>query len=497
MYRNATELAPGTIVKDFDICIAGAGAAGIIMAYRLIDSSKKVLLLANGSFDDTGATPGEALQSIYRGTLGPFLSGVDPIFLTRSRLNMYGGTTNHFQYNARPLDEADLAPRPGYRTAGWPLTMEALNEYYQAANLLGNFGSFNYSDLAFWAGKLGSQPFPVLAGDSMQSVVFHANQDKAYFPFQTHFNDALNAASNVTVLFNAQVLTIATTPGQASVTELCCAAIEDGKQGRSFQVQAGAFVLALGGIEPVRLLKLSGNLGDNCKGHLGRGFMLHPGLGNAATVTFSDPSPYAPFYSGKTVTLDGPLAFEAWGSLAPTPEAMVREEIGAFHANLFFNGPSARISINLESVPNEESTITLDPVQLDPVFGQPALHLDWQLLPQDKRTAIRGLELVKDYLLAQHGVSDFQINVDLSGGPEQWPLKRDVGEDKGLDTGDHHMGALRMSAAPDEGIVDPDCKVHTVNNLYIAGSGVFPTTGHANPTLTIVALALRLADHLR
>jgi choline dehydrogenase-like flavoprotein len=59
------------------------------------------------------------------------------------------------------------------------------------------------------------------------------------------------------------------------------------------------------------------------------------------------------------------------------------------------------------------------------------------------------------------------------------------------------MGALCMSASPDDGIVDSDCKVHTLTNLYVAGSGVFPTTGHGDPTLTIVALALRLADHLR
>lgn len=487
MYIFAKDLPPGTTLSDYDICIAGAGAAGIAMAYRLIGSSKRVLLMANGSFADDGPKPDDTLQSIYRSTLGPFLAGVDPIFLTRSRLNMYGGTTNHFQYNARPLDEADLLPRPAYRTASWPLTMESLSEYYRVANLLGNYGAFNYGDLAFWAGKLGSQPFPAQAGDLMQSIIFHAQANKVYLPFQTKFKAALYAASNVTVLFNAQVLTIGTAPDQGSVTELCCAAIEDGKQGRNFQVKAGAFVLALGGIEPVRLLKLSGNLGDNGKGHLGRGFMLHPGLGNAATVTFPAPSPYARFYTPQTVALDGPLSFDAWGSLAPTPEGMAREEIGAFHSNFIFAGQSASISINLESLPNENSTITLDPVQKDPVFGQPVLHVDWQLLPQDKDTLIRGLELLREYLLGQ-GASDFQIDVDLSGGPKQWPPK--------LDTGDHHMGALRMSAAPDDGIVDPDCKVHTVSNLYIAGSGVFPTTGHANPTLTIVALALRLADHL-
>ena len=137
----------------------------------------------------------------------------------------------------------------------------------------------------------------------------------------------------------------------------------------------------------------------------------------------------------------------------------------------------------MESVPNEESRITLDPVQVDPIFGQPAVHLDWQLCDTDRRTLIKALDLLKNHL---QGATHFQSNWD--SARDQWPEK--------MGPGDHHMGALRMSAAPEDGIVDPDCRVHSVENLYIAGSAVFPTSGYANPTLTIIALALRLADHL-
>ncbi len=61
----------------------------------------------------------------------------------------------------------------------------------------------------------------------------------------------------------------------------------------------------------------------------------------------------------------------------------------------------------------------------------------------------------------------------------------------------HFIGATRMSPDPRDGVVNANCKVHGVDNLYVAGCSVFPTGGHANPTLTIVALAIRLADHLR
>ena len=61
----------------------------------------------------------------------------------------------------------------------------------------------------------------------------------------------------------------------------------------------------------------------------------------------------------------------------------------------------------------------------------------------------------------------------------------------------HQLGTARMHRDPSGGVVDSDCRVHTVPNLYVAGGAVFPTGGYANPTLTIVALSLRLADHLK
>ncbi len=100
--------------------------------------------------------------------------------------------------------------------------------------------------------------------------------------------------------------------------------------------------------------------------------------------------------------------------------------------------------------------------------------------------------------------SGIRITTDLSGGPENWKFVSITDSKalatgdhhKALSVGDHHMGALRMSKSPEDGILNPDLMVHTVDNLYVASCAAFPTSGCANPTLTIVALALRLADHL-
>jgi choline dehydrogenase-like flavoprotein len=150
MYFDANQIPTGATLSGFDVCIVGAGAAGITMATRLAATTKKVLVITSGSSlgRDRPLPPD---QSMYGGVLGSFMQKADPQFLTRSRLRMYGGTTNHFGYWARPLEEDDLKPRPGYRNASWPIDINELNRYYPAANDTGNFGPFNYDDIDFWA----------------------------------------------------------------------------------------------------------------------------------------------------------------------------------------------------------------------------------------------------------------------------------------------------------------------------------------------------------
>ena len=189
------------------------------------------------------------------------------------------------------------------------------------------------------------------------------------------------------------------------------------------------------------------------------------------------------------------LMFNAWGVLAPTHQTLLDERIGNFRIILYFgaDAASAIVNLNWEQTPDESSRITLDHERRDPVFGQPVAHIDWRLNEADKRSAARALALSLEFL-RERGASQQEMITDVSGGAEDWTFLPAEGA---LETGDHHMGALRMSAQPDDGIVDVNSRLHRVDNLYIAGSAVFPSGGYANPTLTIVALALRLADHLK
>ena len=519
MYRHADHLPAGTVLRGFDLCIVGAGAAGIAMAQRLANTSLQVLLLVSGEPGDK-RVPAAARQSLYAGTTGEFLRKVDPDFMQRSRLNMYGGTTNHFGFWARPLDAADMLPRPGYREVGWCISAEELLPYYAAAHEFGRFGPVNYDDMAFWQRVLYARCFEPLPGDALGGAIMRAQYEENLHDFQVQFRELLRDAPNICVLFNAHLLNIASNAAQSHVSGLRCATLLDGEAGTHFEVQARNYVLACGGIENVRLLQLAGGLGNNARDMLGRGFMLHPLLTNAARVTFEQPiaSDIRNFFREQQIRLKAPttpageyqhmatplvnpelvfeyLVFNAWGMLAPSHQTLLDERIGNFRIILYFSrdGREAVLNLNWEQLPDEDSRITLNRDRRDPVFGQPVAHVDWRLNLEDKRSASRALALSLEYLRARGGNSVKMIT-DVGGGAESWTLPPAAGA---LETGDHHMGALRMSASPDDGIVDVNSRLHNVDNLYIAGSAVFPTGGYANPTLTIVALSLRLADHLR
>jgi choline dehydrogenase-like flavoprotein len=136
-----------------------------------------------------------------------------------------------------------------------------------------------------------------------------------------------------------------------------------------------------------------------------------------------------------------------------------------------------------EHFPNPDSRVTLDPSARDPL-GMPRIHLEWRYAKADWDSLERSAAGFGDALGAS------------GQGRVCWPIKR--GQLLEISSASrHHMGTTRMNADPAKGVVDADLRVHETANLYVAGSSVFPTSGIANPTLTILALVMRLADHLK
>jgi choline dehydrogenase-like flavoprotein len=142
---------------------------------------------------------------------------------------------------------------------------------------------------------------------------------------------------------------------------------------------------------------------------------------------------------------------------------------------------AGRLFARGEQTPNPDSRVTL--VDETDRLGLRKVRLDWQLSDADRRSIRLSMEAFARRF-GGSGIGRVRVRMD---DPDTWPATRG---------GDHHLGTTRMAADPAQGVVDAQCKVHGLANLYLAGSSVFATSGFANPTFTITALALRLAHHL-
>jgi choline dehydrogenase-like flavoprotein len=140
------------------------------------------------------------------------------------------------------------------------------------------------------------------------------------------------------------------------------------------------------------------------------------------------------------------------------------------------------ITVRIEPEPVAESRLTLTG-EVD-AFGMPRPHLHWELPESAKRSAARAVALFAQEV-GKHNLG--RVHASFKPG-DDWP-----GE---LEVGYHHCCTTRMSETPRTGVVDRNCKVHGMGNLYVAGSSVFTTAGSGSPTMTLVALALRLSHHL-
>jgi choline dehydrogenase-like flavoprotein len=274
-------------------------------------------------------------------------------------------------------------------------------------------------------------------------------------------------------------------------------------QGENRAVRAENFVLACGGIENSRLLlhfaaRSEGRLAANPDA-LGRYWMEHPHY-TIGEVVMTDPDE-----TGREV-------------FSPMPERMLRS--GVLNCGLRLEWTRDRKGLRRaahdlgcaaptlgrwiyrqmdkrlicigtlraawEQEPNPDSRVRLSAGRRD-AFGMPLAVLEWRKTARDVATA-RNAAIDLGAFLARTGRARVRLHDWVTqDGP--WPANDEHG-------GFHHMGGTRMSDVPARGVVDRDLRLWSSDNLFVAGSSVFPAAGHANPTLTIVQLSLRLADRL-
>jgi choline dehydrogenase-like flavoprotein len=524
LLSDARELASDQQI-DADVCIVGAGPAGISVARELIGNGARVWLLESGGRDvEHRAQQLNVGQSV----------GYPIHLLHQSRVRAFGGTSRHWfspgdeSWAARPLDPIDFEVRPGIRYSGWPIDRTDLDFYYADAQALCGLGPFDY-DPARWSDPLRTPTLPLPPGPVETTVFHHGTMD-----FDGYYQELVQAP-NVTLLLQATVVELATegNPGLVDRVEL---RRDDGS--RAF-VRARLVVLAAGGIENPRLLLLSRGVHPRGLGNdrdlVGRFFAerlsartgyivpstpdligrsgfypiraVEPEVHVQGALRVADAAQReAQLLNSAFFLLSRDLSFtaEAVRSLAtlikarrrwPLPPGLLGYmgnivtgfgDLGAV-ARARLRRPNAAHSVltmraQAEQAPNPDSRVTLG-TRRDR-FGLPVARVDWRPTASD-RDSIRASQKAIDAALRAAGLG----HVEFMMGDEHPPTL--------LEGNFHHLGATRMHVDPTMGVVDADCRVHGVRNLYVAGSSVFPTYGCSNPTLTVVAMALRLADHLK
>jgi choline dehydrogenase-like flavoprotein len=518
---------------DADICIVGAGAAGLTLARQFAESSVRICILESGGLKFDWQT-----QALYAGRT----IGLKYFDLDVCQIRYFGGNTNAWGGWCRPLDPIDFRARPWVEGTGWPFPLTELEPYYKAAHAVCQLPTADYG-VGATLKRLGEDETRLVRFDpaKIETTVYQFSPPTR---FGQVYRDAIQRAGNIFCVLNANALKINVTADARHATSVAVGCLG----GRRFRVKAKYFVLAAGGIENARLLLLSNDVASSGLGNrhdlVGRYFMEHPHTKRVLISTqrpaafslyglhFRDQAACArlalsavvqeqeevlnysanihPVYMGHTS--EGWLAFRKLVlSISPSRRQDPYVRFAPYGRKGLSFKESRQIVRQLDQVtmaaflqllqpnrlvfgfvleskseqaPNRNSRVTLQ--QERDAFGLNRVQLDWRMLPIDRRTVTRAEEIV-DQELRRLRLGEL-APLD-AAEVENWPSN--------LEGGWHQIGTTRAHVDPRRGVVDADGKVHDMSNLFIAGSSVFPASGAAPPTLTIVALALRLADKLK
>lgn len=501
MFIDGRAVPTGTIIET-DIAIIGAGAAGITLARALIGDRRRVVLIESGGFDLDADT-----QALYEGEA----SAVD-YPLDAARLRYFGGSTNHWGGFCRPLAEIDFEKRNWVPHSGWPITRRDLDPYYTQAQQVAQLGHHltvaDFDDTDGWARRGLGTPLR-FADDAFVTRFFIYS---APLRFGEAYRDEIGRAPNITTYLNSNVLEIVPDAMARRVQRLRIATLG----GNAFEIQPRLCVLACGGIENARLLLLSNSVQGvglgNGRDLVGRFFMEHVHVpGQIALIAMDDRSAVPDYYDKPKAIGDANVRAILMPSDAylrreqrlglniaiypmrpagddPVPAAERSSEAAiAQLLQLSSAGREATIfgaSCAAEPIPSADNRVTLAAVR--DALGQNRATLNWRPALVEHRDLARNVDALGQSI----GRSGRGLVKALFTERPAW------GEDE-IGWGNHHMGTTRMALDPRQGVVDANCRVHGIDNLYIAGSSVFPTGGPVNPTLSILALTLRLADHLK
>ena len=530
-----------------DVCIVGAGAVGVALALALAGRGLDVIVAEAGD-----RKPDAAVQDAYGGAV------VDEALhspLIDYRERRFGGSSTVWGGRCMPLDPIDFEARDWMPHSGWPIDARALAPFYPQANRLCEAGAFTWRADEV----LGPRARPMIRGFAGRAFTTdRLERSSCPTDFARRYGEALEQARNIRLLLRAPVTSINLDPDGRRVADLSlrdAAGAPVSIRAREVVVATGGLesarlLLASRDVHPHGIGNHHDVLGRSYQAHLAgtigtvsfdlgktaiwHGYdrddegvyvrrrlalseeaqrenrlgnfiarLHHPRIADPAHGTAVLSALYLgqglvpKLYRKRLAGVEGAGAAD-WlrhvANVARKPLAVAgfagRMLVGRRFARRKFPSVivtprTGRYSVDFhaEQAPNPASRIYLGEER--DALGMPRLVADWRYLPQDVATVQGALRLLADDLAAS-GLG----RLDYAPDEVETEMVR-YGAYPG-----HHIGTVRMGTDPASSMVDADCRIHGVAGLSVVGTAVFPTSSQANPTLTAIALALRLADRL-
>ena len=521
-FRQLTET-----LFDADVCIVGSGPAGLAIARELADTHCRILIIESGGHEPASLTHDlDVVENV---------GAPRQVDQTVVRARAFGGTSSVWNGRCAPLDASDMEVRDWVPLSGWPITHADFAPYFKrAAGQLG-LCAVDYDGALEARQPLGS-PLALSYSDALRPYLwqFSVDDTDSSVAMRCARNMQQRDPSNLRVLLHATVTELVPDAGGARIEWLEIRSLT----GKQAKVRARVIVLCAGGIETPRLLLASRRVVPtgigNQHGLVGRHLMDHARC-SLGQLRLPDAARLRPAFSLQSIEADGRQRYFLRG-LALTADFQRRERLlgcaGWVHETEAADDPwtalkrlkmrhsdtrgsdlsalarqpwltaqqlrrkllqrqpvlrklaSVELMCDVEQAPDSDSRLTLS--DACDSLGMPRARIDWRISELQKQTILRfGQQAARTFSSMGQQLS---LAEPMRDGQIDLTQLRDVA---------HPSGTTRMAASALHGVVDASGQVHGVERLYIAGTSVFPTQGHVNPTLSLVALAIRVADELK
>ncbi len=509
MHIDARVLDNNSLIEG-DICIIGAGAAGLSMSLQLMNSPYKVILLEGGGFEYD-----DRIQQLYYGKqIG------HPYYPNKaSRLHYFGGSTGHWGGMCSTFDDIDFEVRDWVENSGWPIKRNDIATYYPEAHKILDLGPYEW-DVNYWLKQIKEYKQLPLDENVIWSKMWQFSPPAR---LGTKYKDAITNATNINLYTFANVVDIV---GNENVNEIKEVTVKN-YTGKTHKVKAKYFILACCSIQNARILlscnkQAKAGLGND-NDVVGRYFMEHPEIKTGELwLSHVDPLKLYEMIGGtkqraelaisvakqrELKVLNGSISLmplemskntvpsvKLWSNDDPRKSLDTFAKYNTLDKRNFFQRMFSKsiyqsfgLFTRVEQLPNPDSRVVLNNNKDE--LGMPQADLNWQMSPIDKKTVLTINTLLGEQV-GKAGIGRVKLN--------DWLVDKKEEQLPDFTSGGwHHLGTTRMSSDPKKGVVDANCKIHGISNMFVAGASCYPTGGAVNPTLTCVAISLRLADHVK